>query len=142
MNREDFVPQMNRLMTTFGKAHYPSERLDLIWKEVGSLESADFNRIVDYLISELRQAPLLPEIREQAARARERAWNRQKKERFAPVVPIRSVCSRCYDSGVVLARLKTDRSAFAFKCSCSNGRADRRNYPVWTVSDEEMFEAV
>lgn len=80
MTKDDFVKQMNRLASVFGAQPYAEERRNLIWKEVNALTSVSFARVVDNLIGSHRQAPLLPEIREEASREREVMWHLEKKQ--------------------------------------------------------------
>jgi hypothetical protein len=51
-------------------------------------------------------------------------------------------CRLCHDRGAILARHKEDFSAWAFKCNCSAGRNDRRNFPKWESKHLEKFEVV
>lgn len=81
MTQQEFIRQMNRLISVYGVAFYAEERRKLVWNEVGMLPDATVTRIVDSMIGSLRQAPLLPEFREYAAREREKAWLAEKKLR-------------------------------------------------------------
>lgn len=78
MTRAEYQTQLNRLAATFGPAAYQGERMELIWQEVGTLPVEAFKRIVNTLIGECRNAPLLPEIRKEAAIERERLAAREK----------------------------------------------------------------
>jgi hypothetical protein len=138
MTSQEFQIEMGRLVSTFGKQHYPEERVKLIWREVGNLTGNAFANMVEGLISECRQAPLIPEIREKAAKVRERAWSEQKKT--ADVISInKNLCAHCGGAGSFPARNKADRSAFAFKCNCSFGKNDMRPFPVWGPQWEADF---
>lgn len=140
MTPEFFQGQIQRLSNVFGGA-YKTERTQLIWNEMGNLPDDAFKRIVDRLISECRQAPLLPEFRDQAAVEREKIWSRQKAmgsvmsnlHEFAK-------CSTCHGSGSVLVRRKDDHSPWAFKCGCPAGRNNPRNFPLYQPSHD--FEVV
>jgi hypothetical protein len=79
MNQQEFQNQINRLEKQFGK--YGTERCTLLWREVKDLNGPWFERVMDQLISSCRQAPLLPEFREEISRERERLWRMEKEER-------------------------------------------------------------
>lgn len=142
MTTEHFANQMNRLANTFGGA-YKTERTQIIWKEMGNLPEEAFTRIVDKLIGECRMAPMIQEFRDAAASEREKIWSRQKDQRMSQTmnnVRAFASCGQCHGQGVVLARRKDDSSPWAFKCVCSQGRNDPRNFPLWSPSHE--MEAV
>lgn len=80
MTEQTFQQGMSRLSSTFGKQAYSVERTSLIWREMNTLPDGAWIKIVDELIGTHRQAPLLPEIRELAAIARERFWSKEKKQ--------------------------------------------------------------
>jgi hypothetical protein len=68
----EFDQQVNRLKDCFGDRNYSDERMKVIWKEVGTLSSYWLSSVIDQFIGECRQAPLMPEFREQIAKERER----------------------------------------------------------------------
>lgn len=74
MNPQHFKIQVTRLLNTFGKAAYPDERVNLMWRELSGLPDESWTRMVDTLIADHRFAPLMPEIRDLAAIEREKAW--------------------------------------------------------------------
>lgn len=78
MNLNHFQTQINRLAETYGGQHYKRERIELIWREVGSFPDSWLTRTVDRFIGELRQPPLVSEFREEASKERERSWSREK----------------------------------------------------------------
>lgn len=133
MELHEFDIQMARLSSTFGKTAYPDERRKMIWREVSSLSSGAFSNIIERLISESRQAPLLPEIRELAA------GYRVKQTKYAQNNGGYS-CSICGGGGSLIARRKDDKSPWAFKCSCTAGRNDVRRFPPWQESFRETYE--
>jgi len=48
-------------------------------------------------------------------------------------------CSRCNDSGIIVAMSKVNPSAYAFLCNnCS--RAKHKNYPVWNDRFSKDFD--
>jgi hypothetical protein len=78
MTRDHFQAQMNRLSTRW-RGTYVDELVGILWREVSTVENADFTTMIDELIGSSRQAPLVPEFREHASRARERQWQRDKR---------------------------------------------------------------
>jgi hypothetical protein len=74
VTEQEFQTQMNRLAEAFGKQAYSTERVRLIWREVSALSAQWWAGVVDQLIGNCRQAPLLPEIREACSQERERLW--------------------------------------------------------------------
>jgi hypothetical protein len=77
----EFTLQMNRIASTFGKNAYGDERVQIIWREVKDFSTEWMIKTVDRFIGELRQAPLMPEFREEIAREREKLWQVEKKQR-------------------------------------------------------------
>jgi hypothetical protein len=136
----EFRKELERLISTYGKAYYSDERVKLIWKEVGMLPASSFESIVEHLISESRQAPLIPEIRERAARAREFLWKEQKAEQSNVIEFNSMLCIQCGGIGVVLARRKESlNNGYAFKCNCANGSRYPAKYPTWNESIAEVY---
>jgi hypothetical protein len=78
MNIQEFDLQVNRLKDCFGDRSYSDERVKVIWKEVKDLNGKWFSRVVDRFIGEERQAPLMPQFREEIAIERERLWKIEK----------------------------------------------------------------
>lgn len=66
MTQEEFVHQMKRFDSVFGQKSYPWERLELIKRHVIDLPPYNFSRIVDHLLSTMRQAPLPKDFKEAA----------------------------------------------------------------------------
>ena len=68
MTKEQFVPQMNRLVTSFEAHTYGPERTKLIYNEVKMLTVKEFTKIVDEFIgrNSFRYPPLVPAFREAA----------------------------------------------------------------------------
>lgn len=80
MTEQQFQTQLNRLTENFGKTAYGTERARLIWREVQHFDAHWFANQVDEWIGNLRQAPLLEEIRKACSIERERAREREKKQ--------------------------------------------------------------
>lgn len=80
MTEPEFQSNMMRLINQFGKAAYPAERSQIIWSTVRYLPGDWWRRSVDKWIGECRQAPLMPEIREEMSSERERDWSNEKRE--------------------------------------------------------------
>jgi len=80
VTEQQFQIQMNHLSENFGKAAYGTERVRLLWREVGSFSAAWFEGVVSKMIGESRYAPLLPEFREACAKEREKNWVAEKRE--------------------------------------------------------------
>ena len=78
MTEAHFKNEMTRLVSVFGKNHYPDARLTLIWREVRSADEKQFVEIINRFIGEHRQPPLLPEFRTAMAVHRERSWSQEK----------------------------------------------------------------
>lgn len=67
----DFKSQMTRLEETFGSRAMPKERAELIWRTVKDMPFAWLVRIVDQMIGDNRQAPLLRDFRDASYRERQ-----------------------------------------------------------------------
>lgn len=78
MRPDQFQNQLGRLVEQFGKASYGTERSRILWQEVQGLEERWFSVVVDRFLGESRQAPLLPDFREEILRERERLWRIEK----------------------------------------------------------------
>lgn len=74
------MTQFNRLASVFGANHYHEERRTLIWREVQSFDGEWLRRLVDELIANERQAPLMPQFREAITRERERVYHQEKQQ--------------------------------------------------------------
>lgn len=72
MTEHEFIAQMDRLASTYGKHAYPEERTAQIWAEVQHFDASWFEQAVGKLIGDFRHAPMLSDIREFASRERER----------------------------------------------------------------------
>ncbi len=88
MSPDHFRSQINRLTETFGKAHYSTERVKLIWLETCSMHPEDFTAVVTELIGCEKFAPLLPSFREAASRIRELRWGNEKRQAEKDAVDI------------------------------------------------------
>lgn len=135
MTAEFFQRQMERLSNVFGGA-YKTERTQLIWKEMAALPEDAFERVVNKLIGECRQAPMIQDFREAASVEREKIWQRRKDIPLMEQIRDFDKCPSCGGQGVVLARRKDDQTPWAFKCGCPSARNDGRNYPLWHPSHD------
>lgn len=129
MRPEHFQAQMNRLAETFGGQHYKRERVELIWREIGSFHDSWLTRTIDRFIGELRQAPLVSEFRDAASQERERQRETQKqqeKESVARDYRFSYACDYCKDNGVYVAIHNTEKSLYGFRCHCVRGEQDPR----------------
>jgi hypothetical protein len=78
MTLVEFQNQMQRLIEQFGKNAYSQGRAELVWREVKDLQPRWWERTVDHLLGECRQAPLMPEFRDAISKERERLWHYEK----------------------------------------------------------------
>lgn len=103
MTEQEFQTQMVRLSNCYGKAAYNNERSALIWKEVRDFPAHVFRTMVDNFIGNLRQAPLLPEVREAISRYRESSWaiekNMHKQESQAAFTTLEEVVKKAIADG-------------------------------------------
>lgn len=72
MTESEFQTQFTRLVDTFGKTAYSTERAKMIWNTVKPLSGDWFKRTCDSFIGSLRHAPLLPDFEDAAVNERER----------------------------------------------------------------------
>jgi hypothetical protein len=81
ITRTNFDACIDRLRATYGKQAYPDERVMTLWNQEGRFIPDDsMSEITSRLIGKCRSAPLLEEIRAEAAILREATWKIQKKE--------------------------------------------------------------
>jgi hypothetical protein len=80
MIENDFKTEINRLVDTYGKTSFGTERLRLIWLEVQDLPGPWFRGVVSGMIGGLRQAPMVPDFRDAAASERERTRQAERRE--------------------------------------------------------------
>ncbi len=76
MTPNEFQVQMNRLVETYGKPSYGTERARLLWLEVKDFDARWFARVVDRFIGDSRQAPMLSDFRAAAESERSRKSSR------------------------------------------------------------------
>lgn len=141
MNQAEFQTQVNRLSNTFGKTHFGSERLMLLWKRVQSFSSAWFQRTIDDLISTHRQPPLPNDFETAISMERERLWKEQKGETLYEIQAGYS-CTTCKDTGVYVCHHPARGGMWGFRCPCQKGDADpRQAIPQYKQShqDEGFF---
>jgi hypothetical protein len=62
MTESEFLSQMSRLISTFGKVAYSTERATLVWRLVKDLPAEWFEATCDEFIGSMRQAPLIPDL--------------------------------------------------------------------------------
>ena len=126
MTENEFRTQMTRLIETFGKAPYGTERVKLLWNEVSDMPDYYFEKCVSSWIGAMRQAPLLGEFRDAAATAKrtsqapqalsEPEWEQKKEYK----------CEYCKDNGTYLCTRKDHEGFWGFRCHCPAGLADIR----------------
>jgi hypothetical protein len=75
----DFNTQYQRLVKHFGKTAMSEEKAILIWREVREYDASWFGRVIDHMIGNLRQAPIMVDFREWISKERERRWDREKR---------------------------------------------------------------
>lgn len=127
MNLREFGEQMDRLKNVYGDKAYPKERIELIWKNVGSLSALSFSRVVDDLISSFRNAPMAQEFSEALSKERERtAANVIRPDIPAWNAPAR--CWSCKDTGCFVCVHPVKPGLWAFRCACDKGLNDPRTH--------------
>lgn len=74
MEYQNFVQQITRLKTTFGKEQFNDEKIKLIWNEFRALPEKEAKRIVDWAIGEFNvmYPPKVSQFREAAEAALKR----------------------------------------------------------------------
>lgn len=140
MTIQEFQHQISRLASAFSGNGFNTERVNMIWKEVNTLPVEAMVNIVDYFIGDYKYAPMVKDFREQASMARERIWTAKKRQPLN--TKPNGSCPLCHGLGRILARHRDDFSAYAFKCQCEAGRAERAPYPVWSNEREKEFVTV
>lgn len=119
MDRTHFLLQVKRLHNTYGPKSYNEERGELLWREVQDLSNYWMTKAVDLFVGSHRQAPLLPEFREEIAKERERLWREKKSKKgevdFDCAIANYS-CDDCRGTGMYL-----DQDNYAFRCHCPAG---------------------
>lgn len=141
MTQVEFDTQVKRLVDTYGEKAFPAERVRIMWGHVSGYDRDWFRRLCDKLIASCRQAPVYADYAEDVNHERDRIWTAQKHSR--KVVEMRDwACSTCHGLGAVLARKIDGGAAYAFKCSCGAGKADRRAFPHWRDEYQESYRVV
>lgn len=137
MTSVEFNTQMDRLIDSYPKGAYPPERIKQIWQAVAEFPQQVFAKIIDELIGSHRQAPLLPEIRTELAKEREKLvqQNRHQSEDYAKV---QYLCDYCRGCGVYLCGKKGQNGVWAFRCHCSRGCSDPRKAIPQFKRDHEL----
>lgn len=77
MTQFDFARHFDRLIQTFGARAFPEERNKLIWQQLCDMDDDWFGRLVDKMIGDLRQPPMLPDFRDSANRERKRIFDQE-----------------------------------------------------------------
>lgn len=67
----EFQREMNRLEETFGSRAFPKARVELIWNATSDMDGVWFKRLVDKMIGDLRQPPMVSDFRDAAYRERQ-----------------------------------------------------------------------
>lgn len=134
MTPDEFHIEMSRLVEQW-KGSYSDARQRLIAQEVKHMPAGWWKRAVDSLLSECRQAPLLPEIRELMAIERERSKVIQSND-LRP----KSGCRSCHGNGVYLCAHREQLGFWAFRCHCDAGERDlRRHIPQFKQDHAKDF---
>lgn len=102
MTAQEFQRQIGRLVETYGKEAYATERCKLIWREVRDFDAAWWEQTVDHFIGDCRFPPLMPEIREKASFERERIYRTEK-------AAYRKQADARYEAGVTMAESNPDQ---------------------------------
>lgn len=80
MNKETWTSKVSLLQKTFGENKYNDARVSIIWNDVKDLSDYWLKRIVDQAVKNYKDIQWGEEI----SKERERVWDNQKKEPFAP----------------------------------------------------------
>jgi len=138
MKAAEFETQIQRLVSTYGKAQYSEERVKIIWREVQSLSEADFSNIIEKMISECRQAPLIQEIKDYSAQAKIVQFNKKSNHTLSG----QGGCSTCKGTGTVLVRRLDDLTPWAFRCDCEAAKLRNFKYPQWANAHKSAYKYV
>ena len=82
---EFFTQQMGKVTRVFGKEHYPEPRMKTIWIAVKDLSEEWFEKLVNSMITQLRQAPLPIEFMEAARKERRKGqdtWSLMEQDEY------------------------------------------------------------
>lgn len=123
---------MDRLKSTYGVKSYPDERVEVVFREVGSLPSHELELIVTELIGTNRHAPMLDDIRKQAADVKKRYGD--KRELSFLQTNEGDGCKWCDKKGFILAQSVALGSNFVFSCGCKYFLFYSWPYPQWNES--------
>ena len=135
MTEHEFQSGMSRLMGQWGNAYGP-DRVKLIARELRGLNASTWERLVDRLLGECRQPPLLPEIRDALARERERTATEPRP--LTLVWSVTASCEYCWDLGVYLCSKKDAGGKWAFRCHCHKGlNHPSVNIPFYTAEKRD-----
>lgn len=127
MSPQEFGAQIDRLKRTFGDRAYPEERNRLIYREVKDFDRRWLESVVDGLIANCRQAPILADFAQVISAEKERVWKKTRDAGESAWVERTSwACAYCCDSGVFLARKDSEPGPSAFRCHCERGGEDSR----------------
>lgn len=118
MDRLTFNSQMERLRNTYGKERYPTERLTVLWRAFQSVPDREFEDAVDQCIASLRSAPLVDELEEQVAKARERVREAMSRD---------AVQGRSF-VGILEAAANTSEESSAFAKTCVRLLKEKKTY--------------
>lgn len=80
MTRQEFETQIQRLINTYGKSHYPEERIKLLWQDTCNYSVVWLQQTITKFIAESARAPLIVEFRQEVSIERERLWALEKAE--------------------------------------------------------------
>jgi len=88
MTQKEFQTGMEKLISVFGEKNYQPARVELFWREFGSLPCAVWLTLVDRVVANERFAPMVINLREELTRMREvesaqvKAFHRREAEEF------------------------------------------------------------
>jgi hypothetical protein len=145
VNTEHFRKESSKLIDTFGKSAYSATRLDLIFRLVKDMPDAWLTKTIDKFCGECRQAPLIPEFREEVNLELRRQHDLRKSSVSVDNRPYRSNCFDCEGTGVLTAIQSINErgdnlGAYAYRCPCEAGHRDVRNWPVFTGDTQKLAQ--
>lgn len=125
MTFQEYQRQMERLIKVYGANKYPTERIELIFKNVGSIAIDIFEAQVSRFIAESEKAPFNGDFVMALGSVLVDAIKREKEAKLSAIGP----CSKCGDSGVEPMIEKATGWGFAFQCTCQRGELLNPNFP-------------
>lgn len=80
MEQHEFNHEFKRLVQVFGDKAFPSERVNIIWKEVKSISHPAFEKMINFFVGEFRHPPVLSDFLKFMSQLREQAVFRDKEQ--------------------------------------------------------------